>query len=249
VDLSGVLSIAAIIISLATFAVTYYEQYLKAAKLQLVLGRELWLSYGHGDVKLGFWASVVVTNLGALDAVVLDINGTLTGPDGRQAQVDWYVFGDFAPNSSEFVSRGLAETLVAPSRKASTCLIGFSVTPTLPSTRTDSQATASAAPILKSGVDYTLALNVVVPRRRAPLFGLAGRPGEAQRTAVTWSGSFKLSSDAAAYLAGSRVAEAAGQTTDAQRVQLTGDASRRGPQNATAAIPGAGQLDRVRDLW
>lgn len=248
-DLSGALSIAAITISLATFAVTYYEQYLKAAKLQLVLGRELWLSYGRGDVKLGFWASVVVTNLGALDAVVLDINGTLTDPDGRQAQVDWYVFGDFAPNSSEFVSKGLAETLVAPCRKASTCLIGFSVTPTVPSTRTDSQAAAGAAPILDPNVEYTLALNVVVPRRRAPLFGLAKGSDRVQRAAVTWSGTFKLSAGAAAYLAGSRVAEAAGQTTDAQRVRLTGTASRRGQQNATAAIPGAGQLDRVRDLW
>lgn len=247
-DLSGALSIAAIIISLATFAVTYYEQYLKAAKLQLVLGRELWLSYGRGDVKLGFWASVVVTNLGALDAVVLDINGTLTDPDGRQAQVDWYVFGDFAPNSSEFISKGLAETLVAPCRKASTCLIGFSVTPTLPSTRTDSQA-AGTAPILKPDVEYTLVLNVVVPRRRAPLFGVAKGSDRMQRAAVTWSGTFQLTADAAAYLAGSRVAEAAGQTTDAQRVQLTGSASRGWPQNATAAIPGAGQLDRVRDLW
>ena len=242
-DLSGALSIAAIIVSVATFVVTIYEQYLKAAKLQLVLGRELWLSYGRGDANLGFWASVVVVNQGALDAVVLDINGTLTGPDGRQSKVDWYVFGDFAPNSAEFISKGLTETLVAPSRKASTSLIGFSVTPP------DAQAAAGAAPILEPEVDYTLTLDVLVPRRAAPMFGLLGGSGESQRTAVTWSGSFRLSVDVAKYMAGSRAAEAAGQPMDAQRVQLTGDASRRGPRNATAAIPGAGQLDRVRNLW
>ena len=46
-SLADVLSIVAIIVSFITFAITTYEQFLKSAKLQLIMGKDIGLSYGY----------------------------------------------------------------------------------------------------------------------------------------------------------------------------------------------------------
>jgi hypothetical protein len=251
-SLSDVLSVGAITVSVLTFVVTLYEQYLKAAKLRLVVGGKLWLSYAHGQEDLGFWASVALSNLGAVDAVVLNMNGTLAGADGWQASVRWYAFGDFAPPKAvrgsgrdgggpesggepEFVSKGWTETLVAASRKATTNWIGFSL-PKLPGP-------------LRPDVPYVLTLTVKVPVQGVSLLGLF-RPRDAQqRTAATWTGRFTLSPQDVSDLERYGEADAANRIARSLLVEVTGAAPWFRRQSATAVLPGAKQLARIGGYW
>jgi|SRR6266568_6837613 len=89
------LSITAFAFSIMTFVYNTYEQYLKAAKLQLVLGSELQAGFLDGKQKFGFWVPVALANQGAVDAVVLEIKGVLTGPDAKEVQVEWCTGGDY----------------------------------------------------------------------------------------------------------------------------------------------------------
>jgi hypothetical protein len=250
--LSDVLSVGAIVVSILTFVVTLYEQYLKAAKLRLVVGGQLWVSYGHGRKHLGFWASVALSNLGAVDAVVLDITGTLVGTDGWEAVVHWYSFGDFAaprdgggggPDDGEgedggepqFIAKGWTETLVAGARGATTNWIGFHL-PALPGP-------------LRPDLLYTLTLMVKVPVQGVSLLGLFHTRDAGQRTAARWTGRFTLSAKQIADLQDYGEADTAHRVGRLLLVEVTGAAQWFQRQSATAELPGAKQLDRVGADW
>jgi hypothetical protein len=187
------LSLVAIVISFLTFAITTYEQYLKSAKLQVILGRQIWLLGGRGPGSLGFWASVAIVNQGAVDAVILRISGGLSRPDGSlAAKVEWQALGGYAsdekpgvaadPMVPRFVIKDWTETLVASSRKAATNWISFRILP----------APDGGHPDLGSDTTYTLSLEVYVPDTRRPS-PRRGRPHRGERLALDWSGSFHLS--------------------------------------------------------
>jgi hypothetical protein len=232
--LADVLSVVAIVISFVTFVITIYEQYLKSAKLQLILGKEIRLSYGRDFSDLAFWASVAIVNQGAVDAVVLRMSGQRT--DGRSwtAPVQWQAFGDFQdadkPTESfnpTFVFKGWTETLVASSRKAMTNWISFRVFP-LPST--------DGGPVKLEAGEYALQLEVYVPRARWAMFGSRGRQNTNERRAFSWAGSFTVAKDDIDFLEQSCVADADGRVQDSLIVDLTGASRWLRSVNPTASV-------------
>jgi hypothetical protein len=222
-DLTLALSGLAFAFSIITFVYNTYEQYLKAAKLELVLGRDLKSGYLDGSRKLGFWAPVVLANQGAVDAVVLEVKGMLTVPAGTSVEVEWYTLGDYDGATGQFVPKGWTDTLIVPSRKATTTWIGLR-------TKTDIAQPVPAG-------DYTLTLEVDAPVRRR-WAALAGR-GSTSRPATSWSGQLTLQAPLAE---GSRSARTLGglnlNLNDAQVVQVVGAT----PQSMTALIPGMREL-------
>jgi hypothetical protein len=247
-SVTDVLSVGAILVSVLTFVVAIYEQYLKAAKLRLVFGSQLWLSYGHGRSHLGFWASVALSNLGAVDAVVLNMTGTLMGTDGWRAEVCWYSFGDFAApdrphggdpddkeGAPELVARGWTETMVASSRRATTNWIGFRL-PKLPGP-------------LRADVPYTLTLDVKVQDEALSLLSFVFPRDSGQRTAASWAGVFSLSPQDVEQLEGSGEADADARVERLLSVEVTGAGLWFKRQGATAALPGAKQLTRIGADW
>ncbi|HWG25146.1 hypothetical protein [Actinospica sp.] len=221
------LSIVALVFSITTFLYSTYEQYLKAPKLQLVLGRELKSGYLDGTRKLGFWAPVVLANQGAVDAVVLEIRGTLTRPDTTTVGVEWYTVGDYDGGLGQFVPRGWTDTLIVSSRKATTAWIGLR-------TKTDLPYPVPA------GV-YTLALEVDAPKRGH----WAGRAGRAaSRPATSWTGQLTLqesvaeASDSIKIEPGLNVRNSAFNLRNTQMAEVTGAT----PRSVTALIPGLKDL-------
>lgn len=163
------LSILAFGFSIITFVYNTYEQYLKAAKLRLVMGRELKFGYLDGTQRLGFWVPAVLTNQGAVDAVVLSITGSLTFPDGTtKADVEWYTVGDYDGTKDQFTPKGWTDSLIVPSRKATTNWIGLRA--------------ERDVPVSTPGGSYTLTLHVEAP--------VGARRGA--RSATTWTGTLDL---------------------------------------------------------
>lgn len=229
-DLTLALSGLAFAFSIISFVYNTYEQYLKAAKIQLVLGRNLTSGYVDGSRKVGLWAPVVLANQGAVDAVVLEIKGTLTAPGGKPVGVEWCTLGDYDGAKRQFVPNGWTETLIVPSRKAITMLIGLR-------TETDLPQPVPAG-------EYTLSLEVDAPVGRRwhwPWTARAGR-GAASGPATSWTGQLTLQ---AALAQGSRSSRTLGGLTlnlnDAQVVDVIGAT----PQSMTALIPG--MRDLLRD--
>lgn len=173
------LSSVAFVFSIVTFLFNTYEQYLKAAKLQLVLGSQMRLGYLGGNTKLGFWVPVALSNQGAVDAVVLRIEGDIAGPGDAKAEVEWYTVGDYDGATNQFVPKGWTDTLIVSSRKATTTWIGL-------------RTTTDVSEPVPEGV-YTLTLKVYAPisarwARRASQTGH-------QRPATTWTGKLTLQSE------------------------------------------------------
>lgn len=224
-SLSDVLSTGAIAVSVLTFVVTIYEQYLKAAKLQLVLGTQMRFPDGGEQTNVDFWAGVAIANQGAVDAVILDINGTLTNTNGASTTVDWYTFGDLDPTKGTFVAKGWTETLIASSRKATTTWIGFSTKEAL-------------AGLLVPGL-YSLQLTVLVPVSGIRLLATFGSPSATRRTAVTWTGTFELTAEQIERLKPRAAAEAAEIVGKPLVIEVTGAERWLRRQSATAVLPGA----------
>lgn len=240
-DLADGLSLLAILISFGTFAVTTYEQYLKSAKLQVVLGSQIWL-LRQGPGTLGFWSSVALVNQGAVDAVILRISGRLSRENGEgSVAVHWRALGGYAsedtPGDSpaagpRFAVKDWTETLVASSRKAETNWIAFA----LERVPTPGPQVPAARSGLEPDTTYNLDLEVFVPDTRR---GWPGGTGE--RLAATWSGTFCLSADETAALAH----PAPGHTPAPGRAvaaDMTGG-SRRSP---VASIPSRPPLEEMR---
>ena len=222
-DFTLALSGLAFVFSIITFVYNTYEQYLKAAKLQLVLGRDLKSGYLDGSRKLGFWVPAVLANQGAVDAVVLEIKGTLTGPNKTPVEVEWYTLGDYDGQTGQFVPKGWTDTLIVSSRKATTTWIGLR-------TKTDVPQPVPAG-------DYTLTLEVDAPVNRR-WAARAGR-GATSRPAASWTGQLSLE---AALAEGSRSTTTVGglnlNLNDARVVEVMGAT----PQSMTALIPGMKEL-------
>jgi hypothetical protein len=241
--LADVLSVVAIVISFVTFVITIYEQYLKAAKLQLILGKQIRLSYAYEFDDLAFWASAAIMNQGAVDAVVLRIDGHVTG-ESWTAPVEWQAFGEFqdADKPTEafkptFVFKGWTETLVASSRKATTNWISFRIYP-LPS--------SGGAPVKLSAGTYTLQLDVYVPRARVALLGSLNQQGTKERLAFSWSGSFTVSADDIATLEQSCVADADGRVQDSLILDLTGSSGWLRQASPTASVMDRRMINHVQ---
>jgi hypothetical protein len=194
-SLADVLSIVAIVVSVATFVITIYEQYLKKAKLQLILGEGIRLSYGFEFSDLGFWCSTAIANQGAVDAVVLRISGRISDGHSWTAPVEWVAIGAFdapdkkdkgAPQQIEI--KDYTETFIASSRKAVTNWIYFRIYP-LP--------TVNGEPVhIKQDTVYAFQLHAEIPKTGwSPLGNHA-----ANTFAGSWTGSFQLDSDDIAYL-------------------------------------------------
>jgi len=131
----------ALAVALVSFAVTVYEQYLKPPKLVVELGSKIYLSYEEYEKgQSGVWANVAVSllNVGASDAVVTRISGSLTTSDRSwSAQVIWQSFQslvDETPPSGEafkatWKMTGYASPMVVESRKATMTWISFEIYP------------------------------------------------------------------------------------------------------------------------
>lgn len=206
------LSIVAFVFSIITFLYNTYEQYLKAAKLQLVLGSQLRPGYLDGQRKIGFWVPVVLTNQGAVDAVVLRIQGTLTRQGGQPVEVEWYTVGDYDGAKDEFTPKGWTDTLIVSSRKATTSWIGL--------------RTTSDVQLPETDTTFTLTLNVYAPVLR--------RQAAQERLATSWTGTLVLKTG--------KMAEVSKPTADAPAFDLRGgqfvhlEAST--PRSVTALVPG-----------
>src|SRR5580700_9692195 len=101
---SDVIALVALVVSIVSFAVTLYEQYLKRPKLATELGSEAYLCYGEGLTSMGATLAVSVLNAGASDAIVTRIEGTLARLDGSwSAPLIWQSF--FAPTDSGQVGK------------------------------------------------------------------------------------------------------------------------------------------------
>lgn len=217
------LSITALVFSIATFVYNTYEQYLKAAKLQLVLGSELKFGFLDGRSTLGFWVPVALANQGAVDAVVLRIEGELTRSGGAPVPVQWYTVGNYDGAKDRFVPMGWTDTLIVSSRKATTTWIGL-------------HTTVDVARPVESGV-YTLTLRVFAPvnaRRRAQR---VDRDGKAL-PATSWAGQLTLEAQTTPEVPRRAADEAGLNLSGAQLVHLTGAT----PQSVTALVPGLKSL-------
>jgi hypothetical protein len=215
---ADVLSIVAIIVSFVTFAITTYEQYLKSAKLQLILGKDIALSYGPQFSYLTLWASVSLVNQGALDAVVLRISGQLTDHQSVTVPVEWQALCDFEMvdkkkgSQPQFMFKDWTEALIASSRKAATSWISFN---------TDRSANAES-PRLKPDTVYSLQLDVYVPMTRWSLLGSFNKRSTSDHLAASWAGSFQLPGDGINYLEKHCIADDTGWVKDYVTVQWTG---------------------------
>ncbi|HET9168187.1 MAG TPA: hypothetical protein VFN97_02090 [Actinospica sp.] len=206
------LSIVAFVFSIITFVYNTYEQYLKAARLQLVLGSQLRPGFLDGQQKIGFWVPVVLTNQGAVDAVVLRIEGELTQQGGKPVGVEWYTVGDYDGAKDEFIPKGWTDTLIVSSRKATTTWIGLRTTSDVAMPETDT--------------DFTLTLNVYAPvvRRRAAQ----------ERLATSWTGTLTLQTDKMAEVTKPAAGAPAFDLRGGQFVHLQASA----PRSVTALVPG-----------
>ena len=243
-SLSDILSIVAIIISFITFAITTYEQFLKSAKLQLIMGKDIGLSYGYDFSDLVFWSSVAIENRGAVDAVVLGMSGQLTDGQSWTADVEWQALGYFdiidkkkEGSQPSFIFKDWSETLVASSRKAMTNWISFRIAK-LP-------ADNGKPMLLEAQTPYTLHLTVNVPKRRRSLLGSLIRPNAADRAAVSWTGSFTLSESDIDDLK-SCVANENGWVDNTVNAELTGKSQWPRPQSPTSSVAANRQIKQVR---
>ena len=131
---SDVLATLAIVVSVVTFVVTIYEQYLKRPKLAIELGNA-YLSYGEGLADLWAVLPVSLINHGASEGVVTTIAGTLASVDRTwTAPIAWSAFetptdvGQPGKTATPWWTfTGWVSPMIAPSRKASTTWIGFSI--------------------------------------------------------------------------------------------------------------------------
>ena len=221
------ISILALVFSVITFAYNTYQQYLKAAELGLVLGSELTFGFLDGQRKLGFWVPVALTNQGAVDAIVLKIEGTLTGAGDRPLEVEWSTVGDYDGANNRIVPKGGSNMFVVSSRKATTTWIGLRTTTEVPQT-------------VDEGT-YALNLKVYAPvgaRRRARRVG--------RNPAARWSGDLALkrtttmTTEAPENVAGGFDFK----LLDSQVAHLVGTT----PQSATALMPGLRDLIGQDDL-
>ena len=214
------LSIVAFVFSIITFVYNTYEQYLKAAKLQLVLGSELQAGFLDGKQKFGFWVPVALANQGAVDAVVLEIKGVLTGPDSKEVQVEWCTVGDYDGANHQFVPKGWTDTLIVSSRRATTAWIGLQ--------------TAGDVTTEITGGDYNLRLHVLAPvgGRR----GVRTKRDGTRIPAASWTGKLTLTQAQAQEVQAPRAAApvAGFRLSDMQLVTVQGAT----PRNAIALVPG-----------
>jgi hypothetical protein len=217
-SLSDLLSILAIVISLASFFFTAYEQYWKRPVLSLVLGDSISLSYGPSYSGIALWACVVLANRGAEDAVILRIDGTITKADGGwQSTLTWLGFGKYQDQAAPgqpfrpfFAFVDWAEALISSSRKAATSWIAFS----------------GPVPGKLTPGSYTLRLNVITGSKR-----------HGSSTACSWTGSFEISGDGVGHLEAHCVGTADGMVPDIYTVHLAGETARLplGPSAAPRA--------------
>jgi hypothetical protein len=245
-SLSDVLSVVAIIVAFATFVTTIYEQYLKNAKLQLILGEGIRLSYGSRFSDLGFWCSTVIANQGAVDAVVLRISGQVT--DGRSwtAPAAWTSLGTFdVPDKqhkggpSSIYVKDYIETFISPSRKALTNWIFFRIYP-LP--LVDGQPVR-----IKPDTAYSLQLNAEIPKTHWLPLGNLSQRRKANSLAVSWTGSFQLSADDIAYLESpSCVADESGWNQASLVVKLVSTSRWLHPQSPTVPITDLRAIDEFQ---
>jgi hypothetical protein len=244
-SLADALSLIAIVVSFVTFVITIYEQYMKSAKLQLVLGQDIRLSYGQGFSDLGFWSSVAISNQGAIDAVVLRMSGQLSAGQTWTVPVEWQAFGAFDSSDKNhkesppaFIFKDWTETLVASSRKATTNWIYFSISP-LP--------LVNGTPArLKPETSYSLQLNVYVPKTHGWPLGRPSEQNKGDRLADTWTGSFLLSTDEISYLESPPcIANDKGWCEDSVIAKLSGASRWLRPESPTASITDRRAINQV----
>lgn len=210
-----ILSLLAFVLSILSFVFNAYQQYVKAAKLRLVLGRELKYGFLDGSKQLGFWVPVALSNQGAVDAIVLKIEGGLAGPDARLAKLDWYTVGEYDGTDGTFTPKGWTDTLIVSSRKATSAWIGF-------------RSSSEEMETVEAG-DYTLTLSVDAP------VGSSGR----KQGAATWTGTLSLATDDIKNVPKVAATPATLALNHAQTLTLTGSSA----QNATATLLGLKGLE------
>lgn len=239
---ADVLSIVAIIVSFVTFVITTYEQYLKSAKLQLILGKDIALSYGPQFSYLTLWSSVSLVNQGAVDAVVLRMSGRLTDGQAVTVPVEWQALGDFEMvdkkegSQPEFMFKDWTEALIASSRKAATSWISFNTDPP-----------ANAEPLrLKPDTVYRLQLDVYVPVTHWSLLGSRNNRSTSDHLAASWAGSFQLPHDGIDYLEKYCIADDTGWVKNYVTAQLTGESRWLRPQSPTTSVTAQRAITQVR---
>jgi hypothetical protein len=134
---SDLLSGIAIIVSLAVFVITIYEQYFRGPKLEVDLGAKVALTYGDTHSDIGATLSVSFSNTGARDTIVTNIVGTIANKDQTwTTELAWYAF--YKPSDAGkpgessipwFKFDGFASPIVAVSRHTITKRIFFSSAP------------------------------------------------------------------------------------------------------------------------
>jgi hypothetical protein len=179
---SDILAAIALVVSLFTLVVALYFQYYKHGYVAVLVGEMAFLSYGDNLQDVGMIASVTTQNFGASDVVITRIEGRLRSSDGAwEAPLVWQCFDDLKDPgtrdpefgwSPKWVMLSWAHPMIAPSRKAATSWVAFSLYP-IPGA-------------LQVG-PYDLTLDLVVAeRRRLPVktkkAGISGWQGELSLT-------------------------------------------------------------------
>jgi hypothetical protein len=230
VSASDIVALLALLVSALSFAVaaiTGYEQYSKKPRLSAVIGDNIYLSYGENKGDLGIIIAVSLLNSGASDALVLRMEGHLTGKAGKwTAPIIWNCF--MQPQSVGSVDTsvkvwwafgGWVSPLIASSRKASTNWIFFSVFPL--------QSTLSPG-------SYQLNLRLLI--------------GPGERLAAQWSGSFSLGEDDAEFLEKYCVVTSGNVNKESLRLTLDQKVSRGDVERTPHFVsqPSEGEAESVR---